>query len=148
MALGFSTSACVVARGNQGCDVYRIRSIEPILKKTRTIQEMAPPENVTELRRFCGMTNYLAKYMPNHAIIMEPLHQLNSSETAWQWTHEHQTAFKHVKEALTSSPTLAYFDSKRAVKLRRDASQFGLSAALLQDDRPVAYSSRSLTTTE
>ena len=111
---------------------------------------MAPPENVTELRRFCGMTNYfsLAKYMPNHVTTMEPLHQLTRSETAWQWTHEHQTAFKHVKEALTSSPTLAYFDSKRAVKLQCDASQFGLGAALLQDDRPVAYASRSLTTTE
>ena len=45
-------------------------------EKVRCIRGMAPPENVTELRRFYGMVNYLAKYMPNHATAMEPLHQL------------------------------------------------------------------------
>ena len=48
----------------------------------------------------------------------------------------------------TSAPVLAYFTPNRPVKLSVDASSKGLGAVLIQDDHPIAYASRSLTSTQ
>ena len=53
-----------------------------------------------------------------------------------------------IKNAITTSPVLKYFDPHHAVELQCDASQKGLGACLLQGGQPVAYASRSLTETE
>ena len=41
-----------------------------------------------------------------------------------------------------------YFNPEKEVTLQVDASQFGLGATLLQEGKPVAYASKSLTETE
>lgn len=46
------------------------------------------------------------------------------------------------------APTLAFFDEKRSCLIQCDASQYGLGACLMQEGKPVAYASRSLTGTE
>lgn len=51
-------------------------------------------------------------------------------------------------ETLTKSPVLTYFDPKKTTTLQVDASQYGLGAALMQEGKPVAYASKSLTPTE
>ena len=117
-------------------------------EKVRAITNMSHPENITELRRFCGMVNYLAKYIKDLASTMEPLHQLTRKDTIWEWRPEHEAAFRMTKEALVTAPTLTFFNGKKATVLQCDASQYGLGAAILQDGRPVAYASRAMTTTE
>ena len=54
----------------------------------------------------------------------------------------------HVKEMIVSAPVVAYYDVNKPVVIQCDASQSGLGAALLQEERPVAYSSRVMTQTE
>ena len=61
---------------------------------------------------------------------------------------EHQKAFNSVKEAITAASTLAYFDSSKPVTTQTDASKRGIGATLLQNGRPVAYASKSLTEIE
>ena len=61
---------------------------------------------------------------------------------------EHQKAFDSVKETIATAATLAYFDSSKPVIIQTDASKRGVGATLLQDGRPVAYASKSLTETE
>ena len=117
-------------------------------EKIRVIDEMTQPQNVTELRRFCGMVNYLAKYVQHLSSLMEPIHQLTRKDTAWEWTPEHERAFVQIKKALITSPTLAFFSNEKATTLQCDASQYGLGAVVLQDGKPVAYASRALTSTE
>lgn len=60
------------------------------------------------------------------------------------------SAFQKVKEILTRSrgPVLAYYDPKKPVTLQVDASKYGLGVVLLQDSRPVAYVSKTLTSSE
>ena len=53
-----------------------------------------------------------------------------------------------MKEAITAASTLAYFDSSKPVTIQTDASKRGIGATLLQNGRPVAYASKSLTETE
>ena len=48
--------------------------IHPDPDKTAAIREIAPPTNVSELRRrFLGMANQLGKFSPNLATLTQPL---------------------------------------------------------------------------
>jgi hypothetical protein len=68
------------------------------------------------------------------------------------WDEPQDRAFKKVKEILTSGrspgPVLAYYDPSKALTLQADASKYGLGVVLLQNSRPVAYASKTLTTSE
>ena len=66
----------------------------------------------------------------------------------WNWTFEQDEAFKKLKETVTKAPVLKYFDSKMETTLQCDASELGLGATLMQNDQPIAYTSRALTKTE
>ena len=50
--------------------------------------------------------------------------------------------------ALSAIPVLAFYDVKKPVVITFDASKSGLGAALLQDNKPVAYATRSLSEAE
>ena len=43
---------------------------------------------------------------------------------------------------------LAYYHVQKPVKIQVDASKSGIGAVLLQEDRPIAYTSKSLTATQ
>ena len=47
--------------------------VEADPEKTKAIREFPRPTTVTELQRFNGMVNQLAKFLPNLATINEPL---------------------------------------------------------------------------
>ena len=57
-------------------------------------------------------------------------------------------ASKKLKELSSSTPILQYYDVKKPVQLSVDASSKGLGTVLLQDQKPVAYASRALTTVQ
>ena len=44
--------------------------------------------------------------------------------------------------------TLAYYDCTKPLVLQTDASEYGLSTALLQNNRPIAFTSKTLTDVE
>jgi hypothetical protein len=99
------------------------------------------------------MVNQMSKFAPNLAEITQPLRELLIKENQWVWGEPQRRAFQLVKEALTSTPVLAWFDPNRETVVSADASSFGLGAVLLQkqqtgDFKPVAYISRSMTPTE
>ena len=69
--------------------------------------------------------------------------------TKWRWTAEHQDTFDKLKDALTSSEVLAFYNPNAETKLMVDASSVGLGAILWQkhdDDSfcPVSHASRAL----
>lgn len=60
----------------------------------------------------------------------------------------HQDAFDAIKEELTKTPVVAYFNLKSEHVIQTDASLKVLGAVLLQEGRPVIYVSRTLTPAE
>ena len=50
-----------------------------------------------------------------------------------------------MKKEILSVPVLAYYKPKKQTTLQTDSSVKGLGACLLQDDRPVYFSSKALT---
>ena len=76
------------------------------------------------------------------------LRDLTQSNVLWVWNEAQQTAFEKLKEMVTCTPVLCYYNFKEEVTLQCDASQSGLGAALMQNGQPVAYTSRALTPAE
>ena len=117
-------------------------------KKVSAMKNMPNPTNREELQRFLGMVTYLSKYIQDMSHLTAPLRELLEKETEWMWLDKHDKAVENLKNALTNSPTLKFFDVKKDVSIECDASKDGLGAVLLQEGQPVAYCSRSMTAAE
>ena len=122
--------------------------IKPDPEKISDILQMPNPTDKAGVQRLLGSITYLAKFIPNLSTITTPIRQLLNRRSKFEWTHEHEKAIQVIKECLTSSPVLAYYEVNDPVTIMTDASGTGLGACILQNDRPVAYASRSLTDCE
>ena len=119
------------------------KGVQPDPKKIAAIQEMEQ-----ELETLLGMVNYLAKFTPNLAETTSPMRSLLKKDSEFIWDCAQQTAFDKMKLLITSAGTLAYYDVKKGVTLEVDASKHGLGAVLMQEGKPVAYASKSLSRAE
>ena len=117
-------------------------------RKVEAIKQMRAPKDKKGLQSFQGMVNYLKRYSVQLMKLSEPLKPLLREDVAWTWDSTHQDAFDAIKEELTKTPVLAYFNPKSDHVIQTDASLKGLGAVLLQDGRPVIYVSRTLTPAE
>lgn len=90
----------------------------------------------------------MGPFIPNLSTLTAPLRDLLKDNKVFTWSANYQAAFEQIKKSITDTTTLTYFDDKKEVTLQVDASIKGLGAALLQDGKPVAFASKSLTETE
>ena len=121
-------------------------AIDP--EKVKAVTEFHAPKNTEELRRFLGMVNYVARFIPNLTTLVYPLHNLLKKDVEWTWSENQQESFEDIKETLTNAPVLAYYDPEKELLLENDASEYGLGAVISQDGKPVAYASRTLSPAE
>ena len=56
------------------------------------------PTGVEDIRRMAGMIEWLAKYIPRLAKLMEPLNKLRRKGVPWTWGDTEKLAFKNIKE--------------------------------------------------
>ncbi|XP_055843088.1 uncharacterized protein K02A2.6-like [Episyrphus balteatus] len=127
--------------------------IHPGKSKVEAIDGFSTPSNVTELKRFLGLVNYLGKFVPDLATICHPLNELLRNNVSFTWGVSQNNAFLNLKKILITEPVLKMFDPSHKTIISADASSFGLGAVLRQEDsdgflKPVAYASRTLTETE
>ena len=122
--------------------------VKPDESKVKAILEMPAPTDKKGVMRLLGTVNYLAKFVPGMSQITEPIGALLKQDVEFEWNSAQEAAFTKIKKILTSDPILKYFDVNKEVTISCDASQSGLGSVLLQDNKPVAYASRSMTDAE
>ncbi|XP_060769073.1 uncharacterized protein K02A2.6-like [Neoarius graeffei] len=116
--------------------------------KVKAIREMQPPTNRGELETILGMANYLARFAPRLSEVNAPLRQLLKQDSEFLWDKNHDKTFMQMKELITHHPVLAYFDPHKELRLQVDASKCRVGAVMLQEEKPIAYASKSLNSTE
>ncbi|XP_033730983.1 uncharacterized protein K02A2.6-like [Pecten maximus] len=116
--------------------------------KVKAIHDMPSPTDVSGVKRLCGMAQYMSRFLPDLAETLEPIRALTRKGTPWNWSVDCEKAFRLLKQKLTTTPCLAYFDPDKEVVLQVDSSKDGIGAVLLQEGRPVEYASRALTVSE
>jgi hypothetical protein len=73
--------------------VFSAEGMRPDPDKVEAIKNLAPPEDVAGVRRFCGMVNYLGRYTPNLSATLQPINDLMKSDVDFVWDHRQQQAF-------------------------------------------------------
>ena len=124
------------------------KGLKPWRKKIEAIQSMQPPTNVSELRSFLGAVGYYHDMFPHRSHILAPLTNLTGSKGPIHWTVECDKAFKQMKALLAEDVLLAYPDPNQPFHVYTDASDYQLGAVIMQNNRPVAYYSRKLTSAQ
>ena len=122
-------------------------------KKVKAIQQVPRPVNQQQLRSFLGLLQYYGKFIPNLSTLINPLNALLLKNQPWKWTRECEQAFESAKLALSSATVLVHYDPKLPLRLAADASAYGVGAVISHiypdgEERPIAYASRTLTSTE
>ncbi|MEW8548052.1 MAG: RNase H-like domain-containing protein [Candidatus Thiodiazotropha sp.] len=120
----------------------------PDPEKVSAILNMPNPTNRSELETLLGMITYLTKFQKNLSDITSPMRELLRNDVDWCWGSRQSEAFQQVKMALTQTPVLSYYDRDKPVRLQVDASSKGLGVCCMQDGKPIAYASKTLTQTE
>jgi transposase InsO family protein len=107
--------------------------LKPLPTKVKSVQEMPPPKDKTQVRQLLGMVGYYRKFIPNYADVSRPLTQLTRKNSSFEWTDTCQKSFETLKQALISNPILRYPDPAKPYILFTDASKYAWSGLLTQE---------------
>jgi site-specific DNA-cytosine methylase len=130
------------------------KELKPEPAKIAAMTALQPPDCVKRLQAHLGLLNYYRCYIPNFALIAQPLYALLKQSTKWLWGAAQDRAYEQLKAALcTPGLALRQPDPSRPFRLYTDWSTSGIAAVLNQlDDQGreylVACVSRSLNDAE
>lgn len=128
--------------------IHSADGIQPDPDKDSALKKMTPATSKKELQAFLGLGTYMGPFIPSLGTLTSPLRELFKDKTVFDWSPAHQDAFGKVKNAINAERTLGYYDPTKEIILQADASTTGLGATLLQDQKPIAFASKTLTDTE
>lgn len=101
-----------------------------------------------KVRSFLGLCSYYRRFVIGFSEIAKPLHKLCEKNIKFAWTEKADSAFAALKEALTSTPILAYPLPGLPFILDTDASHKSVGAVLsqVQDEKEceITYMSKSM----
>ena len=131
--------------------------ISPNPEKVSKVRDWPVPKMAKEVHSLLGLASYYQRFIPQFIRWADLLHDLihpvttRKKRTGWklpplahnlppfEWDSKHQKSFDKLKEALTSSPVLAYPDYNKPFILETDASLKGLGTVLSQQDNDGNY---------
>lgn len=124
--------------------------IKPNPDKIHAVLNFPIPETQKDIKSFLGLVGYYRKFIKDFAKLTKPLTKClkKNSKAKIQHTPEFIEAINICKHLLTHDPILEYPDFNKKFTLTTDASDVALGAVLSQTDKPIAYASRTLSTTE
>ena len=133
--------SCVSFFGNR----YTQDGIKPDPDKVRDIPSMPSPQSKEDVQRYLGLLTYQSPFIPQLADKTHVLRSLVKEDVPRTWDTDQQTSFETLMKLIYEDACLKYYDRRAPVELEVDASQKGLGAALVQNGKPVAFGSKTLT---
>ena len=96
------------------------------------------------------MVNYMGMFIPNLSHHTEPLRSMLKQDNVFTWDEVKTRSFQQIKSLIlkANETPLRYYDRTQPVTVQADASLRGLGACLIQDNKPIAFASKSLTGAE
>ena len=108
------------------------------------LQNIAPPKNKKQLRRFLGMVNYYHDMWIHQLEVLTPLMCLTSANVKFEWTNVNQMAFDKIKQIVRRETLLSYPDFNFPLEIHTNASHTQLGVVISINDKPIAFYSRKL----
>jgi len=121
--------------------------------RVKAIQEIPKPKTKKQLLSFLGMCSYCRTFVPNYAVLEAPLSGIVhgkglQAHCVLDWTPEAEQAFRDLKLALQTTPTLGLPNPDKPFTQAVDEKRGCMTSVLLQEHggrlRPVAYFSAKL----
>ena len=123
-------------------------------KKIQKVLDFPKPQNAGQMKKFVGLINYFHDFVPHHADIMKPMHdmilnyQKKTRGRALVWTIESSKAFDNIIAEIVKGHKMFFPREDCPVFLQTDASDYGIGAYCFQlvdnKEQPVAFVSKSL----
>ena len=104
--------------------------IKPSENKVEAICKAKKPSNVTELRSFLGLVNFLSRFFPKLSIVLKPLYFLLRKYTVFTWDKLANDSFDKCKDLIAKNTLLSQFSVKDRLVIYIDAAKVGIAAIL------------------
>jgi hypothetical protein len=121
-------------------------------KKCEAIRNWGTPKKATDLRSFLGAVGYYRRFIPGFAGPVAVLTTLLKKNAVFKWEERHEKAMRDIKERMSTPPVLIPPDYTKPFLVVTDASDYAISAALMQvhegHEHPIRYWSRTLAPAE
>ena len=111
--------------------------------KVQALQDL-PTLTTRQIFNFLGLLNYLQAFLPGLA---PKTTFMREQVTHWDWNPSTDVAFHRFKSWICNTllkTTLPYYDHKKPVLIKTDASEYVLGTALIQNGRPIAFMSKTI----
>jgi hypothetical protein len=122
---------------------YGIR-VDP--KNIEAMQDWPHPKTLKRLRGFLGLTGYYCKFVKNYGKIATPLTGL-LKKNSFTWTPTIAQDFQNFKMAMCTTPVLTLPNFTKTFVLECDTSGKGIGVVLMEEGRPLAFTSKQLSKT-
>jgi hypothetical protein len=112
-------------------------------KNIEDMQDWPHPKTLKILHGFMGLTNYYRKFVKNYGKIATPLTALLKNNS-FTWTPTIAQYFQTLNMSMCTTPVLALPDFTNTFVLECDASWKAIGVVLMQEGRPLAFTSKEL----
>ena len=128
--------------------IFLAKGMKPDPIKIQALQDLLTPQTQKQLQSFLGLVNYLQPFLPD---IAAKTTFLREQVSKWDWMPSTDSTFQQLKQWICKTllkTTLACYDRNQPLRIQTGASEYGLGTALLQNNRPIAFASKTLTDME
>ncbi|GJS07496.1 retrotransposon-related protein [Tanacetum coccineum] len=110
-------------------------------KKVAAVMEWPVPTMQRHIRGFLRLAGYYRRFIKKFATVAAPLSHFLQKQ-AFQWGDMENKAFQDLKARLSEAPILGLPNFEDMFIVEVDASYVGIGAVLIQNEKPLSYSSQ------
>ena len=128
--------------------IFTVQGMRLDRAKVQALQDLPAPQNLKQLQSFLSLVNSLQPFLSSLA---SKTTFLREQVTNWDWNPSTDQAFNCLKSWVCNillKTTLTYYEHTKPLILQTNASEHGLGTALIQNNRPIDFASKTLTGVE